>query len=433
MSVEGLASRRAALAALREVDENGAYSNLAVPVAVEDLASARDRAFASHLAYDTMRWQGTLDWALNQVLSRPLGDVEGPLRRVLRLGALQLMKTDVPARAAVSTSVELARESVPRNRAKGAGGFVNGVLRALERQRKTLPWPDDETSVTSLSLRTAHPAWVVEDLLERYPPERVAEVLAADNAPPGLTLRAVSDRDELLEELREAGVEATAGELTAEAVRVPGTDPRRLAAVTEGRARPQDEASMVVVHEVGAQPGERVLEIGAGPGGKLTHLAQQVGGEGRAVGVELHPHRARLIREAAAMVGVEVQVVTGDATDPQTLGELGPFDAVLVDAPCSDLGTGRRRPEIRWRRQPADVASLVDLQRRLLHAAADQLRPGGRLVYSVCTWTGAETVAQVDRLVEERSDLILEHQRQLLPDEHDTDGMYVARLRRRGA
>ncbi|HEX9888942.1 MAG TPA: methyltransferase domain-containing protein, partial [Nitriliruptorales bacterium] len=234
----------------------------------------------------------------------------------------------------------------------------------------------------------------------------------------------------LVDELHRAGVDAHPGTLAPEAVRAPGADPRRLAAVNEGRARPQDEASMVVAHETQAASGERVLEVGAGPGGKATHLAAMVGRTGEVVAVELHPHRSRLVREAAAQLGVTLDVRTGDATDPSTLAPLGDFDAVLVDAPCSDLGVGRRRPEIRWRRRPEDVVALSDLQRRLLHPAADRVKPGGRLVYAVCTWTRAETVGQVRRLLAERDDLELELERQLLPDLDGTDGMYLARFRR---
>ncbi|HEX9888496.1 MAG TPA: transcription antitermination factor NusB, partial [Nitriliruptorales bacterium] len=194
MTDTGLPARRAALRALQQVDEEGAYSNLAVPAAVGSLADARDRAFASHLAYDTLRWEGTLDWALSHVLTRPLADVEPALVRVLRLGAAQLLRMDLPARAAISTSAELAGEAVPARRRSGATGFVNGVLRALDRRHGDLPWPGDDDPVAHLAVTTAHPRWMVEDLLARYDVARVAAVLAADNDPPGLTLRATGSR-----------------------------------------------------------------------------------------------------------------------------------------------------------------------------------------------------------------------------------------------
>lgn len=422
----GLPARRAALAALRAVEEDGAWSNTAVPAAVGSLEEARDRSLASHLAYDALRFEGTLDWALGHVVSRPLDDVEAALRRVLRLGALQLLRTDVPAHAAVATSVALAREAVPSARAQGAGGFVNGVLRALDRRRGELPWPDPaEDLVGHLALTTAHPAWIVRELLGRYGTVRTEAILLADDAPPGLTLRAVGDRDALLAELVAAGLEATPGEAPA-AVRAPGADPRRIAAVQEGRAVPQDEASQRVVLATGVGPGDRVLDLCAGPGGKSTYLATAVGPAGPPVtAVELHPHRADLVRDAARRQGVAVEVHVGDAAAPPLAAEAR-FDVVLLDAPCTGLGTGRRRPEVRWRRTEADVTDLAQLQRQLVRAAADRVAPGGRLVYSVCTWTAAETTEVVAWLDEQVPDLVPGERRQLLPDVDGTDGMYVA-------
>ena len=427
----GMPARRAALVALAAVDEDDAYANLAVPVAVDRLEEARDRAFASHLAYDTLRWQGTIDWALQQVLSRPLDAVEPALRRILRLGALQLLRASVPSRAAVSTSVALAREVVPGHRAQGAGGFVNGVLRNLDRRRDELPWPDAaDEPVAALALSTAHPAWVVSDLLRRYGLDRTRAVLEADNVSPGVTLRATGDRDALVAELVAAGLEARPGALP-ESVRAPGADPRRLAAVREGRAAVQDEASLRVAHATGTAAGDRVLDLCAGPGGKTAHLAALAGPSGRVVAVELHGHRARLVEEAAARLGVDVDVHVGDATRPPLPAE-DRYDRVLLDAPCSGLGTGRRRPEVRWRRQPADASELAKLQRRLLDAAAERVVPGGTLTYAVCTWTAVETDQVSDWFdAAHGSGFVPGERRQLLPDVDDTDGMYVATWQRR--
>jgi 16S rRNA (cytosine967-C5)-methyltransferase len=233
------------------------------------------------------------------------------------------------------------------------------------------------------------------------------------------------EMDALVAELRAAGVTAAPGRHAPEAVEVQRVDPRTLPAITEGRARPQDEASMLVVHETGVRPGDRVLDLCAGPGGKTTHLATLVGPTGRVVAVELHDHRARQVADAAAHMGLDnVEVRVGDGTDPP-LDDDERFDVVLVDAPCTGLGVGRRRPEIRWRRQPADVASLAVLQRDLLGAAARAVAPGGRLVYAACTWTRAETE---DVLVPPPDGFAVEHQRQLWPDVDGTDGMFVAVL-----
>jgi len=429
----GLPARRAALDALQQVEDRGAWSNLAVPTAIEGLADQRDRAFAAHLAYETLRWEGTLDAALQGVLSRDLDDVEVALRRILRLGATQLTISDVPARAAVDTSVALAREAVPAGRAKGAAGFVNGVLRALARRGDDLGWPTAEDDpVRHLALSTGHPDWIVSELLERYPFARVRDILMADDVAPGVTLRAVGDRDAVLAELAAAGLEVTPG-ATPGSIRAPGTDPRAVAAVAAGRAVVQDEASMQVVHATGTATGDRVLDLCAGPGGKTTHLAHLVGEQGRVTAVELHDHRARLVREAAARQGLAVEVLVGDARTPP-LDEGATFDVVLLDAPCTGLGTGRRRPEVRWRRTPEEVGHLAVLQAELLHAAAVRVAPGGRLTYAVCTWTGAETHAVVDAFDADAGAEAFTRTltRQLLPDTDDTDGMFIVTWERSG-
>jgi 16S rRNA (cytosine967-C5)-methyltransferase len=421
----GLPARRAALAALAAVDEHGAWSTTAVPDAVGGLPDDRDRRFASHLAYDTIRWSGTLDWLLSHALTRPLDQVEPSLRRVLRLGTLQLWRTQVPARAAVSTSVALAREAVPRKRAKGAGGFVNGVLRGLSRRLPDLAWPDpDGDPVQHLALTTGHPAWLVAERLQVLGPERTATLLHADNVPPGVTLRAVGDRDALVEELRGQGIDATPTPHAPEGVRAPGADPRRLACVAEGRAVPQDEASMLVVRATGTGPGDRVLDLCAGPGGKTGHLATLAGPTGRVTAVELHAHRAERVREVADRLGVDVDVRVGDARDVVVDP---PVDVALVDAPCTGLGTGRRRPEVRWRRTAAEVADLAELQVALLRHAIGQVRPGGRLAYAVCTWTRAETTAVVEQVEADAGARLRRREvRQLGPDTDGTDGMFVA-------
>jgi 16S rRNA (cytosine967-C5)-methyltransferase len=426
VSADGLAARRAALAALRAVEEQGAWSTVAVPDAVAHLDDERDRRFASHLAYDTIRWSGTLDWLLGHVLTRPLAQVEPDLRRVLRLGALQLWRSQVPARAAVSTSATLAGEVVPRTRARGAAGFVNGVLRNLARRLDGLPWPDpDADPVAHLALSTGHPAWLVAERVEALGIDAARAVLHADNDPPGLTLRAVGDRDALVAELTDLGLAATPTAQAERGVRVPGADPRRLACVAEGRAVPQDEASMLVVEAAGVQPGDRVVDLCAAPGGKATDLAQRAGPTGHVTAVELHPHRADMVRAAASRLGLDIEVVVGDA---RAHTPALPADVVLVDAPCTGLGTGRRRPEVRWRRTPDDVTALAALQDDLLSHAVSLVRPGGTVVYAVCTWTVAETMAVVDRAATTHG-LERVMVRQLGPDSDGTDGMFVAVLR----
>jgi 16S rRNA (cytosine967-C5)-methyltransferase len=306
------------------------------------------------------------------------------------------------------------------------------VLRALDRRRDELPWPDRERDpVDHLALTTAHPAWVVRELLDRFDLDRTEAILLADDEPPGLTLRATGDRDALVDELAAGGADAVAGWLPTPSA-CPG---RRPAPPARGRGGAGGTAGRgVAAGGAGrrCRPGGRVLDLCAGPGGKTTYLAALVGADGPpVVAVELHPHRAELVREAAERQGVAVEVHVGDAEDPPLPADAR-FDVVLLDAPCTGsrdgpsasrgplaAHPGRRRPA---RRAPAAAAAR----------GRRRVAPGGRLVYSVCTWTHAETDAVADWFDAQGTGLVAGERRQLLPDRDDTDGMYVAVWERDG-
>ena len=440
---EGVASRVAAYRVLRRVHEDQAWSGPALDGVLRNSdLGARDRSFAANLAYATLRWEGTLDWALGHALNRPLAEVEPDVLDVLRLGAWQLLYGDAPDRAAVGTAVDVARDEIGPH----VTGFVNGVLRGLARQQAALRWPAEHTSA-GLGLRTGYPEWVVEAARERFG-GRAEAVLAAGNVPAGITLRALGDRDALLDELHAAGVDAQPGAVP-EAVRV--ADASTLGpvgdvpAIAQGRAVVQDEASMVVVRAAAeGQPsgGWSAVDLCAAPGGKSTFLAQL---GARVTANDVLPSRSRLIEAAAARTGFadRIEVTTADARTPPYPRDA--FDVVLLDAPCSGLGVVRRRPELRWRREAGDAARLAALQTELLDAAADLVRPGGTLLYSVCTWTAAETTGVLRPFLALNGDRVEVAETdtaglgtsppgdpgvQLDPDHDGTDGMYLCRMRR---
>jgi 16S rRNA (cytosine967-C5)-methyltransferase len=437
----GLASRRAALQVLRRVHADDAW---AAPVVDATLRRGnleqRDRAFATNLAYETLRWEGTLDWALSTVVTRPLDQVEPVLLDILRMGAWQLLYGGTPDRAAVDTAVEITRVEAGQR----ATGFVNGVLRNLARAKDTLPWPSPDDD-RGLGLVTGYDDWIVTAARRRFG-GGVRALLEAGNRHPGPTLRAVADVDVVRQELEDAGVVVTPGRLAPEALRLPPMEAAALACVREGRAAVQDEASMVVARAAWAQRdpgGWRALDVAAAPGGKSTHLAQLGGWVAAA---EIHPGRVRMIGELATRLGVadRVAVVAADGLRPPWRDQS--FDVVLLDAPCTGLGIVRRRPDVRWRRESGDVRRLARLQGELLDHAARMVRPGGTLVYSVCTWTVEETADIVDAFLVLNGDLFEvdpvdvggapvqqpdDPGVQLTPDVHDTDGMYLCRFRRR--
>jgi 16S rRNA (cytosine967-C5)-methyltransferase len=301
------------------------------------------------------------------------------------------------------------------------------VLRRLA--TATPAWPDPERDpVGWATTRGSHPAWMVEEALARLGPGELVALVEADNARPEVSLRATpgrATREALLAELAEAGAQVRPSPLSPDCVVLEHGDPGRLAAVREGRAVVQDAASALVAPAVGAAPGDLVADLAAGPGGKAGHLAAL---GARVLAVEARRGRARMVAGTARRLEVADRLLTvvGDGRRPPLRPATA--DAVLVDAPCTNLGSLRRRPEARWRHGPGDIPGLVELQLALLEAAADAARPGGTVLYSVCTWTRAETDGVVAELLARRGDLRLDQARQLWPHRDGADGMFLARL-----
>jgi len=422
-------ARLAAYDVLRAVRTQDAYANLVLPQALrEHRLTGRDAGFATELAAGTLRRQGTYDAVIDTCLTR--GRVKPRIRDVLRLGTHQLLGMRVGAHAAVSTTVDLAR----MRSGAGSVGLVNAVLRTVS-EHDLEDWiervaPDAATDpVGHLAVAHSHPRWVVSEF-ERALGERRDELpvlLAADNEPPAVVLVARpgrSTRDEL-------PGEPTA--LSPYGVRMSGGDPGAVPAVAEGRAGVQDEGSQLVALALAAAPLDgadgRWLDLCAGPGGKAALLAAIAAERGaHLVANEPQEHRADLVRRALAGAdNSEVTVVDGR----RPVWSPGSFDRVLVDAPCSGLGALRRRPEARWRKQPADLEELVPLQRTLLGAALDLVRPGGVVVYATCSPVLAETTEVVAAVLGDHDDVErLAPDRQLWPHEHGTDAMFWSVLRR---
>jgi 16S rRNA (cytosine967-C5)-methyltransferase len=350
-------------------------------------------------------------------------------RALLRLGSYQLMFTRIPDHAAVSETVDLASA---RHR-----GFVNAVLRRLAREDQR---PLQGAGVDDVSGRTGLARWAVAELGRLLPPAEVEPAALALASPSSLSLRVNRCRvgpDSVRARLGEAGFEVSGGRHHRDVLKVPGAIPALLPGFAEGWFAVQDEASALVADAVGARPGERLLDACAAPGGKAIQLACQAGPGSRVVAADVHPGRTALISDSARRLGAPLSVLVQDARRPATAG---PFDAALVDAPCSGLGAARRRPELLWRVSPSRLATLARLQVAILVATAGLLRPGGRLVYSVCTFPRAETDAAVRAFLAKRPDFepnlvpgpdgpAFSHR--LWPHRHDTDAMFYAGFVRR--
>ena len=324
---------------------------------------------------------------------------------------------------------------VPRER-----GFVNAILRRLAKEPPEPPAGADDHAV---SLRTGMADWAVKELRKLVGPEEVERAALAFGERGPLTLRVNTCRatvDRVMDALRSAGLEPEIGRIHHECLLLRGGDPTSLPGWEQGWFSVQDQASAFVVDALAPEAGDRVLDVCAAPGGKTAFIACRVGEEGRSVAGDLHPDRTALIPTGLERLGLHALVLVQDAITPAVRG---PFDRVLVDAPCSGIGASRRRPELLWRARREELSRLARLQVEIAAAAADLLRPRGRLVYSVCTFPRAETDAACDAILRHRPDLVpvetpgpagsdpaLRHR--LWPHRHGTDGMFVAGFQKSG-
>ncbi|TYB67836.1 rRNA cytosine-C5-methyltransferase [Nonomuraea sp. PA05] len=466
-------ARNAAFDVVRAVDERDAYANLLLPRLLRERGiKGRDAALATELTYGTLRGLGTYDAIIEMCSDRaPDPDV----RDALRLGAHQLLRMRVPPHAAVGTTVDLVRLRI----GQGAAKFVNAVLRKIG-SRTLEEWvpivaPDPaDDPVGHLAVAYGHPRWIVSAFRDALgSSDEMAELLDADNARPLVTLVSRPGRSSV-EELLDAG--ALPGRYSPYAAYLREGDPGQIEAVAETRAAVQDEASQLVALAltrvpVGGDGDELWLDMCAGPGGKAglldaiadhgdvaglrneadrrdgVSLPDTSGddvsgafpGGARVLAADVQYHRARLVWETTR----SASVVTADGTEPAW--RPGVFDRVMLDAPCTGLGALRRRPEARWRRDPAGIADLGKLQRRLLETALDAVRPGGVVAYVTCSPHLAETKVVVGDVLARRKDAEQLDARAYLPEvealgdgphaqfwphRHGTDAMFLALLRK---
>ena len=355
------------------------------------LQDERDRALAAEIAIGVQRWRASLDYLIAHFSKRPSGRLDPQVLEILRLSAYQLLHlTRVPAAAVVDDAVTLTK----RAGKKSAAGLVNAVLRSLSRNRHALPWParpddpGDEAAATSyLSVTLSHPPWLVTRWLRRFGFDATERWLRFNNMPAPLTIRANRLRnspDELVERLRGEHVTVTRTRFAPDGFIVTSGHPLRGAGLDAGWFVVQDEASQLVPLLAGRPAGLRVLDACASPGGKTTALAASMNGSGLLIACDVRDRRMALLHRTVAASGATiVRLVQADLSKPLPFSR--PFDCVLVDAPCSGLGTLRRDPDIRWKREEADLASLAAFQLGILARAAEAVAPGGRLVYATCS------------------------------------------------
>ncbi len=409
---------------MRRVFEQGAYADRAFHAEARGL-TGRERSFAMALAYGTVQRRATLDHLAAAFTERPLTRLDAPVLAAVRLGLMQLLLMDgVADHAAVHESVELAKRHARRG-----SGLVNAVLRrALREGRDRLAALDDATPAHAAVLHSV-PPWLAELWWAELGPERARALLGAVNRPAESAVRVntlVSSPSDVAAGL---GVPARAVPELPEGLVLEGPfDAFASPQWERGELMPQSRGSMAVARALAPQPGQRVLDLCAAPGAKTTHLAALAGDAGELVAVERHAGRAQALRRTLERMRVASAVVeTADAAEPRS----GPAcDRVLVDPPCSGLGTLQSRPDLRWRASPERIADLALQQQRILAAGAAATRPGGTLVYAVCTISRAESDEVVDAFVAAHPEWEADPPLRLAPDTDGTDGFFIARLRR---
>ena len=435
-------AREIAFEVLRRVEEGGAYASRALDAALDQAGALdpRESALATELVYGTLRRALQLDAALAPHSRRATDRVDPAARVALRLGAYQLLFLRTPSHAAVGETVGLVK-GIDHGR---AAGYVNAVLRSLSRAPSPpSPPPADLDPVANLAVSESLPGWLAAEWIAWLGEPQARALAAAMNRPAPLVLRSPR-RDELLVRLVAAGIEARPADRSPHGIVVGGGAVELVSRAAAGIPfQVQDEsAQLVTLFAAGGLPDRavRVLDLCAAPGGKAFHLAEILPAGSEVVAVEIHPRKADALRREAANRGLAgVHVICADGSKPIPGIEPASFDAVLVDAPCSGLGTLRRHPELKLRRQAADLARFADLQEGILRNALAYARPGAPVTYSVCSLSRAEGPAVVARVADvarriapppgfPADALTAEGDLLTLPDLHGGDGFYAARL-----
>ena len=420
-------ARKQALDALCDITDRGAYANLRVKQLTASLPE-REAKMAAALVYHTLDHLLTIDYYLAHFVK---GTQKPVIRGILRLGVCELLFLSTPAHAAVSESVTLTRE-VGKS---GLSGFVNAVLRNIDRSRDSLPALPKET-VPRLSIQYSYPEWIVSEWVSRFGEEQAEALLSR----PAATIQVRAQYPFTREELqRSLPVESTKNTWDENSLTLSsGFDLASNPLFSEGKFTVMGESAMLACRALGDLSGKRVLDACAAPGGKSAYLASLMQNKIDLTCFELHPHRKELLDKTLNRLHVSASIYEKDASvyDPDFCEA---FDGVLIDAPCSGLGLLGDKPDIRYSKSDADIVALSEIQRNILNACARYVAPGGVLVYATCTISRRENEEQVEAFLRAHSEFSLEPmplpipnegQIQLLPQVHNTDGFFIARMKR---
>jgi 16S rRNA (cytosine967-C5)-methyltransferase len=419
-------ARACAFAVVRRVFERGAYADRALAAEADRFAlGQRDRALATRISYGTVQRRLTLDYIVKRLSERDVRKLDRPVLAALRLGVFQLLFLDAVAEhAAVNESVELAKVGGP-----AGAKLVNAVLRRAAREGTAVLDELDDRAPDRAAILYSVPAWLAEKWWQELGSDDARALLRRVNDPAPAELRVNTLRARRDDVVSRLPVGARPAPGLPEALVLEGPfDVWSSELWREGAVMAQSSGSMRVARVLAPRPGDRVLDLCAAPGAKTTHIAALQAGIGNIVAVERRPARARALRQTCERMhasGVQVEVT--DASEPSWSPS---FDRVLVDPPCSGLGTLQSRPDVRWRASLKSIAELAELQLRILRAGAAATSVGGVLVYSVCTISTTESEEVIARFLADADDFSLEERLQLMPHRDRTDGFFIARMRR---
>lgn len=423
-------ARETALKILYLTEFEGAYSNLALKNQNKE-KDARDRALVTQLVYGVISRKITLDAVISKYSSVKLKKLSKYVLLILRLGIYQLMYCDkIPHSAAINESVKLANKYAVKSK-----GFINGILRAVERGKYEFQSKAEELS---------YPEWIYEKWLEELGEKKAECVMEALNSAPKMTIRVnllKNTREELIKKLKDEGIEAEEDPVSPQGIKVSGVNIMQSEAFLRGAFTVQDTAAQLAVMALSPKSGACVLDLCAAPGGKTTHMAEIMDNSGEIVAIDVHEHKIQLIEEAAERLGIDIiKTVCFDASE-RTKALENRFDCVLADVPCSGLGIIRRKPEIKYNARPG--AELYALQKKILDCAATYVKKDGVIVYSTCTLNKYENELRIKSFLDENKNFELsdlgnalnveackEGYCVLYPDELDADGFFIAKLKR---
>lgn len=441
--------RELAIKILNRIQNEGAYSTLAVKKALEDKSERKDSGFIRELVYGVLENQRLIDEIVKESSSVKIRKIHPIILIILRTAIYQLLFMDtVPESAIVNEAVNLAKKYGHR----GTTGFVNGLLRGVSSKKAYFKSEEYMSQECELGIRYSHPDYLVALWRTQYGLEFTKDLLKANNSVPPFTIRNNTlkiDSTDLISILEAEGYETEPGKYSKDCIII--KNPRsmtRLSAYTDGLFTIQDEASMLVTEVLNAQKDSLILDVCSAPGGKATHIAQWIGDKGTIIARDIYPHKLKLIEELSLRLGIKsIKSEIWDAKEPDDKLKYK-VDYCLVDAPCSGLGLIRRKPDIKWTRTSEELIELSRLQTIILKTASNYIKPGGTLVYSTCTINRQENLDVITNFLRESTDFRLvpielangvkisatqdNGYLELYPNIHGTDGFFMAKMVRKG-